>query len=249
MPGRARRWIIAITGMVVGALGLGALLPVDAAEGDVTYVLAWDAGGVTTSPDGSWTTTTDLGYTVTVTAGELTTHTVTMVSCPHGHGLFGWLFGILGPGIADAGHRSGGDPALVGGAVGESLTEPDDIVLGTTTVDEPAYCEGHTAWGASDADVATVVIEATWTAPDGTTGVIDLATTIDWGVGGDLTDGTATVHVEVGEPTTVEVRRSLSTMFDGIDLASSDDTELAMGILRALADSTEFVVTGGIAHG
>jgi hypothetical protein len=233
--------------MVVGVLGLDAIMPVEAAEGDVTYVLAWDATG-TTAIDGGWTTATDLGYTVTVTDGTLTTYSVTMVACEHDHGWFGWLVGLVGPGIAEAGHSEGDDPALIGGEIVESIVTGEDTVLGTTTVDEPAYCEGHTAWGTIDRETPTLEVTAEWVGPNGSTGTIELASTIDWGVGDDLAAEGDTVHIEVGEPATVVITRSLATMFDGIELTTEDDTDLAMGILRALADSTVFEVVAGTAH-
>lgn len=248
MPGRVRRWIIAITGMVVGVLGLGALVPVDAVEGDVTYLLTWETSGIEIADDGSWTTTTDLGYTVTVTAGEVTTFSTTMVACEHDHGMFGWLFGVFGPRIAEAGHSDDADPALVGGPSTEPLISPASTEFGSVTVDEPAYCEGHVAWGSSDPEAPTLRITASWVAPDGSTGEIDLATTIDWGTGGDLSDPTGSVHLETGATATIEVRRRLATLFDGVDVAGADETELAMGVLRNLAAGTVFVVVDGIAH-
>lgn len=248
MPDRARRWIIAIVGMAVGVLGLGVIVPMDRIEGDVTYVLTWDTDGITTV-EGGWVTVNDLGYTITVTDGILTTFSATMVDCDHGHGIFEWLFGFAAPGIAEAGHTTtGGDSALVGGPVVERLDDPETDVLGTAEIDEPAYCQGHTAWGTLDPDEPTLEVTATWTSSDGEAGAIDLTTTMDWGVGGDLVDNTGAVHIETGEPATVEISHSLATMFDGIDLATVDDTSLAMGVFRALADSTRFTVTAGGAH-
>lgn len=248
MPGRARRWTIAVVGMVIGVLGLGAVLPAETATGDVGYVLAWDTNGVTWNPDGTWSTTTDLGYSVTVEAGSLTTFSATMVACDHSHGIFSWLFGTIGPRIALAGHGGDDDAALIGGPISEPLTDPQAIEFGTTTVHEPAYCVGHTNWGTVDPTEPTLVVTATWIGPDGTTGTIDVATTIDWGVDGPLTLDDQEVHIEVGQSAVIEIRRSLATMFDGVDLSTDDERTVAMGIYRALAASTVFAVIEGDAH-
>ena len=246
--GRIRRLVIAALVAVTSIVGLGALMPVQAASGDVTYLLAWDTTGVEWGSDG-WSTTTDLGYEVSVTEATLVTYSATMVACEHDHGgWLAWLTGVFAPAVAGASHPSEEDTALIGGPVTEDLSAPATLTLGTSTVDEPAYCEGHTAWGSSDPESATLTVSGTWTAPDGTAGPLAIDTTIDWGAQAELTESGDTVHLEVGEPAEITITRTLATIFDGVDFARGTSTEQAMAVLGSIADGTVFEVTSGTAH-
>lgn len=37
--------------------------------------------------------------------------------------------------------------------------------------------------------------------------------------------------------------------FDGIEFATADETEVAMGVLRSIAASSRYLVVEGVAHG
>jgi hypothetical protein len=235
----------AAVGMVIGLVVLAAL-PAETAEGEVTYVMAWDTTGVTYDTSG-WSVVTDLGYEVHVASATLTTFTVTMVDCPHTHGLLQRIRNLFGVATARAGHTSGPDPALVGGPLAETIGgEPS--TLGTTTVSEPSYCEGHVAFG-GNGEAPTLEVTGVVVSTDGERLELDVSTTVDWGTLRDLVDDEGrTIHAVVGEPLEITVIRDAAALFDGVDFASDSSEYQATQMLRSMADSVRFVVTGGDTH-
>ena len=244
---RRTRLGFVMTGAVVLLVGGAAFVPAATATGTVTYLSAWDTTGVTTAADGTWTTATDLGYTVRVESASLATFSVTLVSCPHSHGILGAAAGLLGPGIASAGHSGSDDPALLGIGAENTIGDGETLVRGTVTVHEPAYCEGHIAWGATD-DVPTLVVTGGYLSPGVTEWIpFHIETDLAWGRKADLTAASQPVHVEVGDPIEIMIVTTLEELFDDIDFAAADD-EAGPQVLRNLAAGTRFEVTAGTAH-
>jgi len=238
---------LAVVGAVAFLIGGAAFIPPATATGTVTYRTQWDAAGVTASADGSWTTTTELGYAVRVDSGSVATFTMTLVSCPHSHGILGAAAALLGPGIASAGHSAADDPALLGIGTADAIGVGTTLVRGTVTVHEPAYCEGHIAWGSTDGG-STLVVSGWYTAPGATESLPFLIdTTLAWGRKVELTTSSRPVHVEVGDPIEITVVTTLSGLFDGVDFAMGDDGADRQ-LLRNLAAATHFEVTDGTAH-
>lgn len=104
-----RRWrTFGLVGLLLGAWVLAYFLPAPTASGatgTIRYSTAWEWGRAI-PVEGGWQTTTDLGYTVTVTGGMLVNRAVTSAECPHSHSLLGWfLEAVLTP-SASAGHGS-----------------------------------------------------------------------------------------------------------------------------------------------
>jgi hypothetical protein len=204
----------------------------------VTYVSSWDTSGVEVNPDGSWTTTTDLGYHVTVTGGSLTIFSVTMVPCP-----------------GDAATQSA-DPALLGVTHTSDLTDLATEQLGTVTGVAFAYCEGHIGWGVTNGDIAlaagvkpvTLEVHGTYTEP-GTMTARDfvITSTLSWGAKVSLTRNGSDVVVEPAGAVELTVAGAAASLFDGIDFAETgEDADRA--VFRNLAASTRFEVTAGTNH-
>lgn len=213
------------------------LAPAASATGEVTYVAAWDTTGVTIGDDGAWTVTNDLGIEITVTSGSLATYTVTLAACEHEHGW--WLLGGFAPATALAGHAGDDDPALLGIGGIEPITPGGPITLETVTVHEPAYCQGHIAWGTTDGG-ATLTLEGF---ADGAP--FSITTGLSWGALPDLTRNDASVHLEPGDDAVITLTRPLAGLFNGVDPVGDD---AATAILRNLAAGTTFAVTAGTAH-
>ena len=80
-------------------------------------------------------------------------------------------------------------------------------------------------------------MSGTWSAPDGAGHTFGVATTVDWGVLRSVTDATGEVHIETGVPATVEIRRSLGRMFNGVEFDELHGDQLRDGHLpRARRD-------------
>jgi hypothetical protein len=247
-----RRLTIAVVAAVVGLFAVSLLKPADAVNGDVSYALAWNLEGATVDADGSWSVITDLGYTVTITGGHLITFSATLVACPHTHGILDRIFGIVSPAVAWAGHSSADDPALVGGPIVQSLVDHDSVELGTTTVHESSYCEGHTNWGGGGlvAD-STLELVGTWQAPGDTEPrPLVVSSRLNWGTKASLErDQISAVYAEIGpDPVSIQIVRDLVTAFDGIEFVTADEESIATSFLRSLAGTTHFEVTGGTIH-
>jgi hypothetical protein len=246
MMRRRTRLGLALAGAVALVVGGAAFIPPATTAGVVTYRTTWDTTGVATGADGSWTTTTDLGYTVTVTSATLATYSTTLVSCPHSHRILEAAAGLLGPGVAAAGHSTSEDPAWLGIGTVDAIVAGDALVRGTVTVHEPAYCEGHIAWGA--AEDSTLVVSGWFVAPGATEpAAFEIATDLAWGLKADLLSASQSVHVEVGDPIEITIVTELADLLDGIDFAALDD-DSGRHVLRNLAAATRFEVTAGTAH-
>lgn len=171
----------------LGAAALGAGIALgepSAASGTVAYRLAWDTTGVERLADGSWRYVGPDGVEVVVTAGTLTTRSLTVVACPHGHGLLDRLLAFVAAAPAAAGH-GGTDELALEVEVTEDLVAlaPTDAGAVTTDAAEPSYCEVHAAVAGGSAaaridgtSTATLHVEAL---VDGVAVVVD--TDVPWG--------------------------------------------------------------------
>jgi hypothetical protein len=233
--------------------------PGGVASGTIEYDLVWDSSGIEMGDDGSWAVTTDLGYRVTITDGLLTTFSASLVPCPHFHGVFDRLFGMLSLPAAWAGHSSAPDPALAGGPVEQSLTDRGVTRLGTVAVHEPSYCEGFTNWGSGATPETealgtarpTLSLSGTWASSEGAVErPFTVDTTTGWGTTAPLVDRAGdSVFAELSsDPITISITRDLATAFDGIDFGTVDDATIATSFLRNLAADTTFVVDSGLTH-
>ncbi len=259
---------IALAGMVV--LVAGVFWPTSAPSGTIAYALDWDTDRVVSTVDGI-RIDNDLGYSVTLTEATVSSWSTTTVACEHSHGFSIWdsasglvesSFGVTS---AWAGHGDTDQAELVAPTL-ENLIDAADLAVATSTVlgevpvSEPSWCEGHWALsgssgaeqaGAADRD-PTLVLSGAVAHPDGTVSTLAISTDMAWGTKTELVgvNGTA-VEPETGDPITIAVVRRLGSIFDGIDFATFDSTDLdgtgdgdsvALLILRNLDANTSFVV-------
>lgn len=232
-------------------------------SGTITYDLSWNTDGVTFTDDG-WQVENNLGYTVEVERGYVVSYSVTANYCPHRHGLLANLLGFITPATAFAGHNSEHDVAELTASYNESLIALETVTLGTVTVNEPSYCEGHYLIASTDTDAATLpddvdmyatslYIEGQYIAPDSTTAVpFTIQSPLAWGTIQTLSENDSPdsiFHVTIGDtPVVLNFERQLASMFDGVDFSTMDERTQAMTILRALTDQVRMVIVEGQSH-
>jgi len=234
-------------------------------EGQIIYETRWDWGDAIPTEDG-WQVMTDYGFIVEVTKGYVVSYSTQLNYCEHSHGMFDWLGNIFAVAVVQAGHDYGedADPASVVVSMIESLDNPTVNTMGTVTVQEPSYCQGHylMARGSSDSlnmpeDVdmygLTLYIEGTYHTPDNLTPIAFTAqTNLANGKIRDLyTSDTldTPIHVGISEtPVRVAIVRSLDSMFDGIEFDSMTGEDIGKAVLWTLLEELRFVILDGEIH-
>lgn len=247
---------------------LAYVLPAPPVSGDIVYAASWVWGDAVAHADGGWSVTNDLGYTVTVERGYVVDFSTQLIACEHSHawGGIAWLEKLVGVAVVQAGHSSGDvDPAALTTATAEPIHSPALRELGTVTVNEPDYCEGHYLVARADGDTLnlpddldlhgmSLTIEGTYQRADMDAPVTFTAQTAL--ANGAITTlsrvdlaGFRDVHVEISdEPVYVTIQRRLDTLFDGVDFAAMSRDEIGQAVLWSLIDGTRLLVTGGNLH-
>jgi|GEM_PF-1404553 len=216
---------------------------VEAAAGlttaSVSYTLDWSLDGLTRSDDGaSWTTTTDQGYQVSVTSGYLVSYSTSLVSCEDlttarlERPARSFLDRLFAPASARAGHPEDEEPSMVSAPQVESLTALQSLAFGERTFDTTDYCMAHYVVGmltptSVDADAfadligSSLVLEGTWTSPDGaTTETFSITTDMANGQLETLSDVLTNPLSDGQDALTVTVSRQPARWFDGIEFAT-----------------------------
>lgn len=237
----------------------------DDTEGQIIYETHWDWGDAVPTDEG-WQVITNYVYTVNVTKGYVVSYSTQLNFCEHSHGVFDWLGHALGASVVHAGHdyNQDADPASVVVSMVESLADPTNGTMGTVTVQEPTYCQGHylMARGSSDSvnmpdDVdmygLTLYVEGTFTTPDDLRPMKFIGeTNLANGKIRDLfapDDVEKPIHVGISdEPVRIGIVRSLDTMFDGIEFETASHEDIGKAVLWSLLDDTRFVVLDGEIH-
>jgi hypothetical protein len=228
----------------------------------VTYALDWaadDAGATSRDADGSFTVTSDLGYTIRVTRGWFTSYGVELVECPrdaapaplaHAAGL---VWSAL-EGTAWAGHSSDTpNPAAAHPMQVESLVAPESHDVAKIELAPQAYCKLHYLLARAGADArdlprepdmvgTSLHVEGTWRAPGSVSAVpFTLHTASAYGALVEHANGDARpLRVDTGDgDARITVRRDRAHMFDGVDLAHVPERTAALQVLRALVEHVE----------
>ena len=225
-----------------GSPGTGALIR------GATWSLTWDTERVTRPAGGGWTVDTDRGYRVHVSSGWLVTYSVSLGLCDSGGqgggdaGALGRLFGVR----AAYAHEDGNASTI-------DLQHAEDLT-GTLEPHRPwsaafaaaRYCRVHWLAGRGDQRLdspegidlqgQSLVLAGTWER-DGA--LHDLAVSTWWPQGYlvDLQPGLQASGADDGEAriAQITVKRSLGTLFDGIDLATASGDQIAGSVLENLA--------------
>lgn len=201
------------------------------------WSLGWAADGAEMNDDGSWSTTTDLGYRVTVSKGYIVTSLVSLVPCETDTGLASRLMEWVIP-TARANHAPYDDPSLLELSAKESLTPWVHIDLPAVTFPESKYCSVYWLLSRGDADTdlseTSVAISGTWTHQD-VSGTIDIETDFARAFIAELPLLAADQRSATGTLT-----RSAGTAFDGIDFSGANEYTVAWGVVKNLTESAEF---------
>lgn len=230
---------------------------------DVTYALAWAIGDVATAPDGTgFVVTSDLGYTVHVTRGWISSYGMELVECPRATAptpiaRAGALLGSLLVSEAWAGHSSDTpNPAAIHPMQIESLTEPRATDVATLQLAPQAYCKLHYLLARAGAEArdlpaqpdlvgTSLRIEGTWRAP-GTDRDVPFTLQTASAYGALLEhagDDAQPLYVDTGAGATrVTLRRNRARMFDGVDFARMPERAAAMQVLRATVEHVDVQV-------
>lgn len=236
-------WLACATAPPSNAVSSPTLSPLSSA----TYTLAWSEpdDGVRPRPDGGWTFTTDQGFVVELEAAVLVSYATWLTPCPERRsGLFVpfWMGST-----AMAGHSLLTNPTASRFPVVEDLTKPaSETVLPTVHFDAATYCQAGTLLARGDQhtrpadhgmDGATLRLRGRWTRADEPPRPFDITTPIAHSGTTELTGDGAGPHLHL------RVERTLTGLFDGIDLENTVDARIARGVLANLMDHTRFTAT------
>ena len=227
-------------------------------EEEVRYTLDWNWDGAAKLPDGGWEVESDLGYLVRINAGRLVTRNIELVPCHPAAGLApqASVLQSLLAAPAWAGHSSlMPNESKISKSYREDLADPGRKFLESRTVTDPEYCQAHyllaratqSAPGALALDVS-----GTWThSGNGSAGDFRIQSPYAFG-------RLLALRTEAGVPVSrrsivggldLTVRRSLSTMFDGIDFGDANVADRGMQVMRTLVSNTVFVIAERAAPG
>ncbi|MEP7122204.1 MAG: hypothetical protein ABJE95_14890 [Byssovorax sp.] len=231
-----------------GSAGSGALVR------GATWSLTWDTERVSRPASGGWSVDTDRGYRVHVSSGWLVTYSVSLGLCDSGGqggggSAFGRFFGVRSAYAHEDGNASTIDVQHAEDLVGS--LEPHRPWSAAFAA--ARYCRVHWLAGRADQRVdspagvdlqgQSLILAGTWER-DGTPHELAVSTWWPQGYLVDL-DSSRADAPDDGEARIAEitVKRSLGSLFDGIDLASVTEAELAGSVLENLALHADAKVT------
>ncbi|MFT5684449.1 MAG: hypothetical protein ACI8RZ_005390 [Myxococcota bacterium] len=209
----------------------------------VTWRQTWETAGITRSAE-EWSTTTDLGYTVTITAGQLVTYNLGLLPCPEASA--GW--GLLG--TAHAAHGPSINATSLTAPQALDLLALSDATLDTCTFPPARYCSAealiaradqHTRGVGGVTPVAGVSLALTghWQRGE-VRQPFDMTTTLSTSSRADLdalAPGADALHAEV------TLSLSPARMFDGIPLAEESEARILRAVLTNLLSSSDPRIT------
>jgi hypothetical protein len=221
-------------------------------QGRIEYALSWNIGsakrlvvmGRDHQPSNQWQIKNDLGYTITLQSGFISTVGLQLLACDHRHypwdSVLDWflagqalvdslLDSLVEPlfGTALAGH--GGDtrnPAALGLRVVESLPSatPQPQVVGQVLVHEPAYCQGHLlVAGSARLAGQSLRLSGSYQRANANKTSFQITSHLATGAIHPITNrsGGLVYGKPLGSGLRVVFERQLDRLFDGIDFANS----------------------------
>ncbi|MFT4977967.1 MAG: hypothetical protein ACI8S6_003875 [Myxococcota bacterium] len=213
----------------------------------VTWQQGWDTAGLTRSGD-AWSTVTDLGYTVEITRGYLTTYSLGLEPCPEAlrPPVPGW--GLLS--TARAAHGPTINAATLPHSRAVDLLALSDTTLASLTFPQSRFCEVTTLVARADKRTEGI--------PEGVAlEGASLMLTGHWQRGSEREDFDVkstlanssrltledTAHIGTGEVATISIRHRAKSLFDGIELATESDARILRGVLTNLIAHTTTTAT------
>ena len=188
-----------------------------------------------------------------VTGGRLVTRNLELIPCyavpdptPQA-----WLMRWTAPVPALAGHSSLiPNESKISKSYAEDLSAPSSTFLEGRIVTDPEYCRAHYLIArptGSGPGVPALEVEGQWSRPsDGTNQSFDIQSPSAYGQflsllssnGGNLARRTIVRGIDI------TVRRSLATMFDGVDFADGNARATGRRIMGTVVAGTEILVEG-----
>ena len=244
----------ALAGVPIGA---DVLIDSSVTEGDpilredVSYTLDWDWGAANPHPEGGWTARTDQGYYVQVESGRIVTRNLELVPChiaPPPAPLASVL-GWLAPRRVFAGHSSlVPNESKITASYVEDLAVPQETFLESRVVTDPDYCQAHYLVArerGSPPGALTLDVSGTWSrSSKQSRKPFHIKSAAAYGEFRPLrlSDGGKLGRRLIVGGIDARVRRSLDTLFDGIDFADGTSDSDGMQVLRNLVAGTTVLV-------
>jgi len=218
---------------------------------DVSYTLDWDWGAADPRPDGGWTVRTDKGYHVQVDSGQIVSRNLELVPChvapppaPQAS-IFGWP----GPSRVFAGHSSLiPNESKITASYVEDLATPREIFLEKRVVTDPEYCQAHYLLArerGSPPGSLTLDVSGTWSnSSEKSRKPFNTRSAAAYGEfrPSQLRDGVKLGRRLIVGGIDARVRRSLDTLFNGIDFADGVSDSDGMQVLRNLVAGTRVLL-------
>lgn len=245
----------AVAGVPIGA---DVLIDTAVMEGDpilredVSYTLDWDWGAASPHQDGGWTVRTDRGYHVQVDSGQIVSRNLELVPChvapppPPQASIFGWP----SPSRVFAGHSSLiPNESKITASYVEDLATPQEMFLERRVVTDPEYCQAHYLLArerGSPPGSLTLDISGTWSkSSEKSRKPFNIKSAAAYGEFKplQLSDGVKLGRRLIVGGIDARVRRSLDTLFNGIDFADGTSDSDGMQVLRNLVAGTSVLVS------
>lgn len=247
---RRRRRVVAVAIAASLLTARFALAAPGAVPTDLAHRYVVDLTGTSRTASGA-AVSNDLGITFEVSGATARLHSAESIVCDHSHG---WLAEAVGTVLgavptAWAGHGGAG-PTGIAPLVEVDLLASHPVDLGTVTLIEPAVCELNHVYGVVGKERAaldTLVLDATWAAPNGRTGTLAVRSDLAWGdtLGMVDVEGRPVEHLAAaGGLAELTIRPTLATLFDGIDPDAVTGTDLEMALLRNLTGGATITAAG-----
>jgi hypothetical protein len=207
----------------------------------LSWTLDWDTDGIDLASDGSWSTSSDLDYTVTISHAFIVTAAISLVPCTleSDTGIFAWMSLFLGQ-PAFANHAPFDDGSLHELSAKEWLTPSKSVSITSTSFPLTQYCSAYwlLARGGPESEVEHTSIElrGTWRHGDDA-GSFDITSDFARASIADLSPipvGTRQGHVTLTRP--------MARLFDGIDFAEANDYAIAWSVVHTMTDQATFVL-------
>ena len=218
--------------------------------GDVSYRVSWDWGPAQPAPNGTgWMVTNDLGYQIHVQSGRLVTRNLELVPChaPSTMTPLARLLGGFAAVTAFAGHGSMlPNASRISKSFEEDLVSPTDRDVEVRRVRNPEYCQAHflIARPSGTAPSATSLeLSGTWQSAGGEPRKFEIRGATSYGQLKELlgvTSGTVERQSIIGG-VSVEVRRELHSMFDGVDFESMGQLAQASAVARSIVGNAKLL--------
>ena len=216
------------------------------------WAFSWDLDGVK-SDGGSWSTSNDVGVTFTVVSGWLSSYSAALAPCvteEQGElaqrGLLERLVGIR---TAWANHAYDIDPSALATPILEDLSALESSASTPLLFGPTRYCQLHYLVARADPEtidpepgvrmaLVTLLLNGYWS--DGEeSGELQVESSLNYGALFGLEGMAAPLS---GSEARIELRRSASALFLGVEPSTMSEAEVAWKITKNLVDSTELIL-------